>query len=70
MQHIAASTDAPRNLWAFWTGQAARPAASGGREASQLAGSVSRHAVYANLTVGCKTYWTAVADSQLLGVEP
>eukprot|EP01043_Picozoa_sp_COSAG02_P057285 COSAG02_NODE_6927_length_3284_cov_1.104553_3_plen_261_part_00 len=70
VQHIATSKGAPRNLFNFWTGEAPRPAASGGREASQLVGSVGRRTAYANLTVGCETYWTAVADSQLLGVEP
>lgn len=70
MQHIATSKGAPRNLFNFWTGEAPRPAASGGREVSQLVGSGVRRTAYANLTVGCETYWTAVADSQLLGVEP
>ena len=70
MQHIGTSKGAPRNLWAFWTGQAEQPIAGAGREASQLVESGGRRTAYANLTIGCETYWTAVADSQLLGAEP
>ena len=51
-------------------GEAPAIAKVAGSEATQLAAAAAAPPKYANVEVRCETYWTAVADSQLVSKEP